>query len=384
MNVETLRTRLAAIREKINGINVDDEAPGRTLSREIVKSKGNKTDPMDFNAFIDLYFAIVGLLDPNSLLRKMALAYLSLPNYSNEVVVQIGQYNGKVPYSTTREMKRDGFMRPWRYMHGDEISYKWAMAAILTTMPLMLKEAINVHDFASVITQRMQGKNCSVISKHDAFDRFVRGYQQKYTREYLAGGELTVEDLQGLMYKMILLKLGKHTWQKKVKTPADAASVDDESTQMPSTQTTPPQTTIITIESQNIPRDQPSWTNTYKTVRNDLDALKRRINQGFSTIVMRKQYDVAEALRKANESLKEQQRETPSPQPSECSSSCSSQSSASSSASKSHSYYSECTTCRDRTVQDEDFGMQNIDLTRTDSGSVINITITGGNVTINL
>ena len=118
-------------------------------------------------------------------------------------------------------------------------------------------------------------------------------------------------------------------------------------------------------------------------MKNDLDALKRRINQGFSTIVMRKQYDVAEALRKANESLKEQrQSETPTPSASSCSSSCSS----SSNSTFSHEYYSECTTCRERgpAKPDEDFGAQNIDLTKTDSDTVINITITGGNVTINL
>jgi hypothetical protein len=397
MSVEILAERLALIRRKIASISdatVDPSSaglPGRQLSKEIVRCKSIRTDPMSFDSFVELYGAILSILDPDSLLRRIATAYLTLPNYECDVTVCIGTYTGIRPYSMTRESKNGGFMRPYRIYSAVEISYKWAVTAMIVTMPMMVKEIANIHDFASIIKHRMRGNNCNDIREIDGFDKFVKGYQTKYQREYLTSSELTDDDLRGLMYKMILFKLGNRE------------CVDVK--------------TGKTITHQNLPRDLPTYTKCYHACKNDLENIKRKLNNGFSTIAMQKTYDVSEALRRANESLKEQNAHInvhasncrdiahmarassrTMSNASSCASNASSRTSnassrtsnalscASNATTISHAYYSECTTCRDREVRDislQDDGPRNIDLSDL-GGGVININITGGNVTIHI
>lgn len=365
-----------------------DAKPGLTLTKAIVAIASQRRNPLPFELFAQLYVLALNCLDPSSQLAVGIRAYFKQPPYDCEVTTLINSYNGRTPYSKTRESRRDGFTRPFRTYSPAEITYKWSVSTMQYTFLPILEEIILVHKCAATCKILIRGGGCEAINtidNADNFNTFCACYEDRVGRPYMGSGcispapdtlaglieEARVEEMQAAdrIHQFVLRSLGSHV-------KADG------------------------ITAQNLPRDHPDYTATVRTNLDRLEFVKRKINYSYSVpqirnsevwLINHKREEAVDMVANgaphvpSNAPRTLTRKNTPFiPRPasadpfsrtndletgSACDGSCGSDtdSSSDSSTSTSSSAYSSRTSSRE-------------DL----SNSAIRITITGGNVTINL
>lgn len=225
-----------------------DNTPGIELTRAIVAVASQKRNPLQFDLFARVYANAVRCLDPASHLRTCITAYFSQPEYTDEVMTVIGQYNGKTARSKTKHASRGGFMHPYRVYSPVEIMYKWTVSVMMATFRAVLEEIIQVHKYAAVVNFCIRGRGCDSINDgSDNFAKFASVYESRYMRPYLADQLASAE----FAHEYTLRFLGSHTKKDGV-------------------------------TAQNLPKDCPNYTSTVVANLDCLDLVKRKINCSYS------------------------------------------------------------------------------------------------------
>lgn len=247
-----------------------DAKPGLALTKAIVAIASQRRNPLPFELFAQLYVLALNCLDPSSQLAVGIRAYFKQPPYDCEVTTLINSYNGRTPYSKTRESRRDGFTRPFRTYSPAEITYKWSVSTMQYTFLPILEEIILVHKCAATCKILIRGGGCEAINtieNADNFKTFCACYEDRVGRPYVGSvvpnsapdtlaaliEEARAEETQAAdrIHQLVLRSLGSHV-------KADG------------------------VTAQNLPRDRPDYTTTVRANLDRLEFVKRKINYSYS------------------------------------------------------------------------------------------------------